>query len=260
MKRIASFLLGIVCFSLSACYKPASKDLLDQVKIRGELVIAMEGVWEPWNYHDEHGELVGFDVDVAKEICKRMGLKAKFLEFEWERVLPALEKHECDIVVSGVEVTSDRRANFYFSKPYAFEKTVLIVKKTTDDIKSFDDLRGRTSANSLNSTYDNLAKQYGAIPIAVDTFDETINLLLENRADSTINSILVYYNYMKNNSNVPIKVAAESDNKCQIAIPCRRETENLSLMLEINKALDSMMADGTLSQLSMKYFEQDVTK
>ena len=86
MKRIASFLLGIVCFSLSACYKPASKDLLDQVKIRGELVIAMEGVWEPWNYHDEHGELVGFDVDVAKEICKRMGLKAKFLEFEWERV------------------------------------------------------------------------------------------------------------------------------------------------------------------------------
>jgi len=260
MKKALLLSLSFICFSLCSCKKTQSNSLLDQIKAKGEMSIAMEGVWAPWNYHDEQNQLVGFDVDVAKEICKRMGVRAKFVEREWERVLSSLEKHECDIVMSGVEITPEREERFYYTTPYAYEKAVVIVRKETNDIKSFKDLNGRTSANSLNSTYDDIARKSGAIAITVDTFDETISLLLQNRVDSTINSVLVYYNYMKNNSKAPIKVAAESDEICRIAIPCRRSPECVTLMLELNKTLDSMRADGTLERISLKYFDQDVTK
>ena len=255
-----SLLLGAVCFFLFACYNPKPKNLLDQARAKGELVIAVEGVWEPWNYHDAQNQLVGFDVDVAKEMCKRLGVKAKFIEIDWERILNCLEKHECDIVVNGVEITSARKERFYFSTPYACEKAVVIVRKDNNEINSFNDLAGRTSANAFNSTYDDLARKYGAIPITVDTFDETISLLMQNRIDSTINSIMTFNNYMKSNSGAPLKAVAASEEVSKIAIPCRKSSENLTLLMEMNNALEAMHQDGTIREISMKYFGQDVSK
>ncbi|MBR5096106.1 MAG: transporter substrate-binding domain-containing protein [Treponema sp.] len=260
MKKNWILFLCAACFFLSACYKPKPKDMLDQARTKGELVIAMEGVWEPWNYHDNQNQLVGFDVDVAKEMCKRIGVKARFIEIEWERLLNCLEKYECDIVMNGVAITSERKERFYFSTPYAYEKTAVIVRKDNDEIKSFEDLRGRTSANALGSTYDDLARKHGAIPITVDTFDETINLLLQNRVDSTINSILAFNNYMKNNAGAPLKAVIVTEGVSRIGIPCRKTPENLTLLMEMNNALEAMRFDGTLKEISMKYFRQDVSK
>ena len=260
MKKNLFFAASVLSIFFSACYKTQTRDLYDQVKAKGEIVIALEGTWEPWNYHDEQNQLVGYDVDVAKEICRRMEVRPKFVEVEWERAFSCLEKRECDIVISGVEVTPERKERFYFSTPYAYDRTVIIVKKETDDVKNFEDLLGKTSANALNSTYDELAKKYGAYPIIVDTFDETMSLLLQNRADTTINSILVFYDYIKENPNAPLKIAAQSDSICRIAIPCRKSAECLTLLMEINNAIESMKDDGTLKQISLKYFEQDVTK
>ena len=97
MKKSLFLFLCALCVFFSSCVKAGHKSLLDQVKAKGELVVALEGAWEPWNYHDEQGRLVGFDVDVAKEMCKRMGVRAKFVEFEWERLFSCLENGECDI-------------------------------------------------------------------------------------------------------------------------------------------------------------------
>ncbi|MBO7123953.1 MAG: transporter substrate-binding domain-containing protein [Treponema sp.] len=260
MKKYLFLFLSAVCFFLSACYNPKPKDMLDQVKTKGELVIALEGAWEPWNYHNEQNQLVGFDVDVAKELCRRIGVKARFIELEWERLLNCLEKHECDIVMNGVAITPERKERFYFSTPYAYERAVVIIRKDNDEIKSFGDLNGRTSANSLGSTYDALARKHGAIPIIVDTFDETINLLLQNRVESTVNSVLAFNTYMKNNSSAPLKAVAVSEEFSRVAIPCRKTSENLTLLMEMNNALEAMRFDGTLKDISMKYFGQDVSK
>lgn len=260
MKKRLFLVLSVVCFFLFACYTPKPKDMLDQVKRKGELVIAMEGVWEPWNYHDAQNQLMGFDVDVAKEMCKRMGVKARFIEVEWERLLNCLEKHECDIVMNGVAITDERKERFYFSTPYAYERTVVIVRKDNDEIKSFNDLKGKTSANALNSTYDNLARKYGAIPIIVDTFDETINLLMQNRVDSTINSVLTFNNYMKNNAGAPLKAVTVTEDVFRIAIPCRKAAENLTLLMEMNNVLEAMRFDGSLKEISIRYFGQDISK
>lgn len=260
MKKVIFLFLSASCIFLSACYNPKPRDLLDQVRTKGELVIAMEGAWEPWNYHDEQNQLVGFDVDVAKEMCRRIGVKAKFIEIEWERLLNCLEKHECDIVMNGVAITNERKERFYFSTPYAYERAVVIVRKDNDEIKSFDDLKGRTSANAFGSTYDDLARKCGAIPITVDTFEETINLLLQNRVDSTINSVMAFDNYMKNNKGVPLKTVTVTEGVSRVAIPCRKAPENFTLLMEMNNALDAMRFDGSLKEISMRYFGQDVSK
>lgn len=260
MKKTFVLLLSFACFCFSACYRSPQKTLLDQIKAKGEIVIATEGVWEPWNFHNSKNELVGYDIEIAKEMCARMGLRPKFLEVEWERLLIALENHECDIVVNGVAVTPERQERFYYSTPYAFERTVLIVRDDNKQIQTFADLTGKTVANSEGSTYGNLAKEYNAILIVVDTFEETVNLLLQNRADATLNSFFAFSNFKKNNPNVDIKIADRSKNALQVAIPCRRGPENLTLLLEMNKALESMRADGTMQSLSIKYFDQDITK
>ena len=154
----------------------------------------------------------------------------------------------------------ERAGSFYFSQPYAYSKTVLIVRNENKRINSFKDLQGMSSANALGSTYCDIAESYGAIIIAVDTFEETMDLLLGSRADSTINSDVCFYYYMKNHPDAKIRIAETSNVVIPVAIPCVREVENLPLLAAINTILTEMGVDGTLSQLSKKYFKKDITK
>ena len=82
-----------------------SGDLLAQIQERGEIVIAMEGTWAPWTYHDENDELVGFDVEVGQQIAEALGVEATFVEGEWDGLLAGLDAGRYDIMINGVDVT-----------------------------------------------------------------------------------------------------------------------------------------------------------
>lgn len=266
MKKVfaAAFALAVetalLVFGVVSCRNERSKNLLDQIMAKGELAIATEGVWAPWSFHNDKNELTGFDVDVSKEICRRLGLRPKFVEMEWERIFTSLEKKECDVAINGVEATAERTKRFFFTQPYAYDTTAIITRKDNNSIKTFVDLEGRTSANSLGSTYYEIAESFGAISILVDSFDETIRLLLEDRADSTLNSAATIYHYLRSTPNAQVKVAAVADVDMPIAAVCRRGEENLSLLAKLNQTLEAMHSDGTLTEISMKYFEKDITK
>ncbi len=260
MKKIVCLLFSSICFFLSACNKMQGGSLLDQIMAKGELVIATEGFWAPWTFYNGKRELTGYDVDVAKEICKRLGVRPRFVEVEWELVFNCLETRECDIVMSGVSLSDDRLERFYFSHPYAYSKMAVIVRMDNDEIKSFEDLKGRVCANSIGSNYISTAIEYGAMVIEINSFDDAISLLVQNRSEATINSDLTLYNYLKTNSDVPIKVAALSDTPAPMAIPCRKEQGSLSFLEQINRILEDMRSDGTLSDISYKYFDMDITE
>ena len=86
-KKILTMLLAMLTLMstlLTGCSGGASNDLLAQIKERGELIIAMEGTWAPWTYHDENDQLVGYDVEVAQLIAEKLGVKATFVEGEWD--------------------------------------------------------------------------------------------------------------------------------------------------------------------------------
>lgn len=237
----------------------AGDDQLAQIKAKGEIVVAMEGTWSPWTYHDENDELVGYDVEVAKAIAEKLGVKAAFVEGEWDGLFAGMDAGRYDIVVNGVDITEERAQKYNFTEPYAYNRTAIIVKDDNDDIQSFEDLNGKHTANTISSTYAELAEKYGADVTGVDDLNQTFELLLSGRIDATLNAELTYYDYMKAHPDAKIKIAALTDDASEVAIPLRKGAASDNLRAAINQALEELRADGTLSELSVKYFGSDVS-
>lgn len=237
----------------------AADDQLAQIKAKGEIVVAMEGTWSPWTYHDENDELVGYDVEVAKAIAEKLGVKATFVEGEWDGLFAGMDAGRYDIVVNGVDITEERAQKYNFTEPYAYNRTAIIIKDDNDDIQSFEDLNGKHTANTISSTYAELAEKYGADVTGVDDLNQTFELLLSGRIDATLNAELTYYDYMKAHPDAKIKIAALTDDASEVAIPLRKGAASDNLRAAINQALEELRADGTLSELSVKYFGSDVS-
>ncbi len=259
-KIITSLLLMGTCmvFALSGC-GAKSKDQLSAVKSSGKIVIAMEGQWAPWTYHDETGALVGFDTEVGQAIAAKLGVQAEFVEGEWDGLFVGLDSGKYDMIINGVDVTEERSAKYDFTDPYVFDYTVLIVGQDNNEISTFDDLKGKVTTNSLGSTYADLGEQYGATVKNVDTLSETIDMVIAGRADATLNAQTSYFDYMSQQPDSPIKVVAKTAEANKIAIPLRKGEESASFRAEVNKAIAELRAEGKLAELSVKYFGGDIT-
>ena len=134
-------------------------DLLQRIKDKGEIVVAMEGTWAPWTYHDETDALVGYDVEVAQGVAKRLGVDVTFVEGEWDGLLAGLDAGRYDIMVNGVDITEERAEKYDFSTPYAYNRTAVVVSGDNDEIQSLEDLEGKSTANTISSTYAELAER-----------------------------------------------------------------------------------------------------
>ena len=163
-----------------------------------------------------------------------------------------------DMLVNGVGATEERKKTYDFSDPYAYDRSVVMVKEDNDDIKSMEDLKGKKTANTISSTYAALAEEYGAEVTGVDSLTETIELLLAGRIDATLNAEVVYGDYVSTIENAGIKIACYTGVTNDIAIPMKKGSA--ALVAVVNEALAKAHSDGTLSALSMKYFGIDITK
>ena len=261
MKKLVGVLtLGLILATLAGCTKKDAGDQLEKITKEGKIVIAMEGAWAPWTYHDENGDLVGFDTEVGKAIAEKLGVEAEFVEGEWDGLFTGLDTGRYDIIINGVEITDERSEKYDFTTPYAYIKTALITPSNDNSIKTFEDLKGKKTANSLNSTYMILAEKYGAECQGVDTLSETIDMVLSGRVDATLNAEVSYYDYMTQHPEAEIKIAALTEDASSVSIPLRKGEETIRLKEAIDKAIDELKADGTLSTLSEKYFGADISK
>lgn len=238
----------------------SADDLLAQIKERGSIIVAMEGTWAPWTYHDDNNDLVGYDVEVAQNIAEKLGVEVEFVEGEWDGLLAGLDAGRYDIMVNGVGVTDERAEKYNFSTPYAYNKTAVIVRGDYDEISSMEDLKGKKTANTISSTYAAQAEAYGATVTPVDDLNQTIELLLSNRIDATLNAEVVFNDYKKEHPEADVKIATYSDQVEEIAIPIRKGDDTVTLLEAVNDALDEMAKDGTLTELSEKYFGMDISK
>ena len=257
MKKLFALMLTLA-LALSAA-AVAEADLLEEVAERGSLVIATEGAWSPWTYHDESDELVGFDVDVASAVAEKLGLSADFVECPWESIFLGIDSKMYDIAANGVEITEERAAKYDFTVPYAYLRTALIVRGDNEDIQSFEDLSGRRTANSAGSTYALLAEQYGAQTDVVSTLAQTLDLVLSGRVDATINAELSFYDYMREHPDANLKIVALSEEASRVAIPVRKGAENAAFLAALNEAIEALRADGSLREISERYFDADIT-
>ena len=224
----------------------------------GKLIAAMEGDWAPWSFHDpDSGEVVGFDADVARAIGEKLGVEVEIVEAPWESLFAGLDSGRYDIVVNGVEYTDERAEKYDFPTPYAFIRTALIVRDDNDEIKTFEDLAGKKTVNSLASTYMTMAEEYGATAVGVSTLNDTLQNVLDGRADATLNATVSFYDYLREHPDAPLKIAAETEEASQVVIPIRKGEE--SLVAAVSNAVEELRADGTLKELSEKYFGSDIT-
>ena len=259
---LMAFALANTCL-LAGCGSngsSASDDLLSEIQTQGKIVFAMEGQWAPWTYHDESGELVGFDTEVGKAIAEKLGVEAEFVEGEWDGLFTGLDTKRYDAIINGVEVTDERSEKYDFTTPYAYIRTALVVAADNEDITGFEDLAGKKTSNSLGSTYADLAEDYGATVENVDTLSETIDMITSGRVDATLNAEVSFYDYLAEHPDAPIKIVALTEDASLVSIPLRKDAEVDSLENAINQAIAELEADGTLAELSEKYFGSDITK
>ena len=242
----------------SSAASTGAADQLAAIQANGKLVVALEGAWQPWSYHDESDTLVGYDVEVSRAIAEKLGVEPEYVESDWDSLFAGLDAGRFDIVCNGVEVTDERAKTYDFTTPYGYIHTALAVRKDNEDIKSFEDLKGKTTANSLASTYMELAESYGATVQGIDTLEETIQLLTAGRIDATLNADVSFYDYLNVHPDADFKLVAQTEDASHVAIPVRKGDDSASLLEAINTAIEELRADGALNALGEKYFRQAI--
>ena len=258
MRKIAVIALCIALM-MSSCAKEEEGDLLSKIEDRGTIIVAMEGTWAPWTYHDEENRLVGYDTEVAAGIAEYLGVVPEYVEGEWDGLLAGLDAGRYDIMANGVDVTPARAEAYDFSNPYAYNRTAVITR-TDSTIDSMDDLKGLNTANTISSTYAEIAESYGANVTGVDDLNQTFELLRTGRIDATLNAEVTYYDYMKAHPDAPFKIACLDDTVHEVAIPVRKGEDTAALLAKINEAIEAMAESGELSMLSVRYFGTDISK
>ncbi len=255
MKKTTLLLSALM--ALSVTHTALADDALARVKAAGELKIGTEGTYPPFTFHQISGDLTGFDVEIARAIAQQLHVKPVFVEGKWDGLIAGLDAKRYDVVINEVGVTPERQKKYDFSAPYIVSKAVVVVKNDNTTIHSFADLKGKNSAQSLTSNYAQIARSYGAQLISTDGFNQSIDLVVQGRADATVNDKLSFLDFKKHRPDAPVKIVASEDNASASAVLLRKD--ETSLQGAINEAITTLKKDGTYQKISEKYFGEDVS-
>ncbi|MEK3671821.1 amino acid ABC transporter substrate-binding protein [Paenibacillus sp. FSL R10-2771] len=237
---------------------PAEQNSLEAVKASGKLRIGTEGTYAPFTYHDADGKLTGFDVEIAEEVTKRLGVEAEFIETQWDGIFAGMDAKRFDTIFNEVSITDERKVKYDFSDPYIVSKAVLIVSEDNEDIKSFADLKGKKAGQSLTSNLGQIATDNGAEIVSTEGFNQAIDLLTSGRIDATVNDGLSFLDLKKQKPDIKIKQVDEiAEGSYSAAVFLKGNDE---LVQAVNEALTAMHDDGTYLKISEKYFGADVSK
>ncbi len=271
MNRRRFALVGLVAVSLalggcstgsgpsSGSASGSADTSLSDVKSKGELIIATEGTYKPFTFHEDgSGKLTGYDVEIAQAVAEKLGVKATFRETQFDGIFAGLEAKRFDMIANQISINPARSAKYDFSTPYTVSPGVIVTKSDDNSITSFDSLKGKTTAQSLTSNYYTLAQQSGANVEAVEGWAQAIALLRQGRVDAVVNDKLTYLDYAKTNPDAGLKIAAETPDKSKNAFAFHQGATEL--VTAVDKALADLQADGTLAGISDKYFGADVSK
>ncbi|GBF11190.1 MAG: ABC transporter substrate-binding protein [Tepidibacillus sp.] len=253
MKKIILVLLSLtLIFAFTGCSGTTSQDQANEDET---FSFAMSGLYKPFNFKDKDGKLVGFDVEIGKEIAKRMGMKAEPVTNPWETILMGLTSGKYDAIIGSMAITEDRKKQADFSRPYYRSGAQIFVDGDNAEIKSVDDVKGKAIGVVKNSTFGAEAKKLTDIVQEYDSDLTALQDLASGRIDAVITDQMVGFRVMKEGT-LNIKDIGEPLWLDEMAIPVNKG--NTELLNKINKALDDMINDGTYEKISTKWFGRSI--
>ena len=220
------------------------------------LRIGTEGTYSPFSFQGTDGNLTGYDVEVAKAVGAKLGKQVEFVQTPWDAIFAGLEAKRFDLVANQVTVNDERKAKYDMSDPYTVSEGVIVTRADNTDITTLADLAGKTTAQSATSNWATVARDAGANVEAVEGFVQAVQLLKDGRVDATVNDTLAVAEYQKVRNDGAVKVAGTTGDTSRQAFAARKDS---GLIADVNRALDELRADGTLKQISDKYFGSDVS-
>ncbi|MHB8644495.1 MAG: transporter substrate-binding domain-containing protein [Thermomicrobiales bacterium] len=227
--------------------------VLAQVRSRGVIRVANTQANPPWNFLDEKNQVAGYDVDVANEIAKRLGVpKVEYIGSDFQSFIPGVQSGRYDIVIAGQTVTEERKKQVDFSDPYQVNGVSIFVGSSNSTIKTQADLAGKRIAVTAGTTNEQFARD--KIPNAdIKTYENATLALTDvalGRADASLVSRFVGA-YLADKNNLKVK-PTEGFLNTEVNAMSFKKGET-TLMMEVNKALAAMIADGTLTTISKKW-------
>lgn len=247
---------AILSLLFAAGCSEKSTDSLERVKNAGEISFAMSGGYPPFNFYSTENQLVGFDVDVAKEVASRLGVKFKPVTTEWSGIIEGLRSGTYDGILGSMAATEQRKKVVNFSTPYYYSGAQIVVKSGSE-IKDKSALAGKTIGVVTGTTYADDAKALGAGDIKLYKDDtQTLTELNSGVVDGVITDRVVGVNAM-NSGKFEISLLGTPLRSEDIAVAFKKNDD--TLLEAVNKIITEMHNDGTLSSISQKWLKTDIT-
>jgi polar amino acid transport system substrate-binding protein len=266
MKKRIIFLLVIAMMAgvvLSACSggKQTSKDTsLDDVKKAGKFIVGLDDSFPPMGFRDEAGNIVGFDIDLAKEVAKRLDVEVEFKPIDWNSKELELKNKKIDMIWNGLTITEERKENMAFTKPYLANKQIIVVLEGSD-VKGKADLAGKKVGAQLDSSgaeaVQNDEDVYNSLEELVlypDYLEAFLDLENGRISAIVVDEILGKYYIAKREGGYEVLDENFGDEEYGVGL----RLEDKQLLDALNKALDEMKNDGTMAEISKEWFGEDI--
>lgn len=206
----------------------------------------------PFEYLNDHMEIVGFDIDLVKEIAKRSGVDIKIVARSFDKLLPGVMDGKFDFVIAGIDITDERREKFDFTNSYFQNEIWYIKRKATTSITDRTSLVGKKIGVQTGTLQEQKAKEIsGAKVISFDNKKEYVKQLEDGQLDAVIMDSAVASLMLKSHNELVVFDVDPSDNSGYAMIFAKDKHQDV--IAKFNAALDEMKADGTLNSLMQKY-------
>ncbi|MGH4052976.1 MAG: ABC transporter substrate-binding protein [Clostridium sp.] len=261
MKKFISIILTITMSGvlLVGCGQKQNGNSLEAVQKAGKLTIGLDDSYPPMEFRDEKNELVGFDIDLGNEVAKKLGVKAEYISTDFNGIVLALTASKFNIILSAMSITDERKKVIDFSDSYVMGGQVAAIKKGNVKVKSLDDLQGKIVSCQLGSTGDKAATAMKGLKEVkrYDKITEAFQELSIGRVDAVIMDAQVGGYYVAKKPG-EYEVLTEKISEEPIGIGFKKDDKELNEAVQ--KAVDELKADGTLSKMSLEWFGFDAYK
>ena len=225
---------------------------LERVTRSGVMRVGFEGAYPPFNFLNEKKQFDGFDVAIAHEIARRLGVRAEFVATQFEALIGGLNVDKWDIVIAQMSITDKRKQQVDFTDPYVVTGGVIIVRDDESGFTTLADLKGKRVGAGSGTTFEEVATRAGAQVTTYKSVNQYVQDLEVKRLDAIVNDRLTM-GYLIKSKNLPIKISS-TDLVSRDVIGMAVKKSNPEFVAAVNKALEGMKRDGAYNAIYRKWF------